>query len=68
MANVLQFEIEILFGWSEIFRRKTVSNVNSFDLIQARAYQALDYLKKNDAPNALKSAEEASKGKKRNFN
>jgi hypothetical protein len=32
-------------------------------IIKARAYQALDFLKKNDAPNALKAAEEASKGK-----
>jgi hypothetical protein len=31
--------------------------------IKARAYQALDFLKKNDAPNALKAADEASKGK-----
>jgi len=31
--------------------------------LKARAYQALDFLKKNDAPNALKAAEEANKGK-----
>jgi len=34
---------------------------SKFYLAEARAYQALDFLKKNDAPNALKSAEEGSK-------
>ncbi|CAF1157082.1 unnamed protein product [Adineta steineri] len=34
---------------------------SKFYLAEARAYQALDFLKKNDAPNALKAAEEASK-------
>lgn len=31
-----------------------------FYLAEARAYQALEFLKKNDAPNALKAAEEAN--------
>lgn len=37
--------------------------INYKTILQARAYQALDFLKKNDAPNALRSAEEASSGK-----
>jgi hypothetical protein len=60
MAHVFWFEIEILFSRSKIFSSKLIIFMH---IIKARAYQALDFLKKNDAPNALKAADEASKGK-----
>lgn len=47
---------KIVGQWRMYFNLKS-----KFYLAEARAYQALEFLKKNDAPNALKSAEEASK-------
>lgn len=47
---------KIVGQWRMYFGLKS-----KFYLAEARAYQALEFLKKNDAPNALKSVEEATK-------
>ncbi|CAF0840277.1 unnamed protein product [Rotaria sordida] len=54
--QLVSFDEKIIGQWRMYFGLKS-----KFYLAEARAYQALDFLKKNDAPNSLKAAEEASK-------
>ncbi|CAF0778484.1 unnamed protein product [Adineta ricciae] len=54
--QLTSFDDKVVGQWRMYFGLKA-----KFYLAEARAYQALEFLKKNDAPNALRTAEEASK-------
>ncbi|UJR26125.1 hypothetical protein I4U23_007471 [Adineta vaga] len=54
--QLTSFDDKVVGQWRMYFGLKA-----KFYLAEARAYQALEFLKKNDAPNALRIAEEASK-------